>query len=162
MVMKRRSRHHDKIEMVAALLQLGCSYGEIGKQLKLSRNSIASIITNYIGRTPKPKQAPKPKHAPKPVKAAIPRAELESAAPAPRKMKLAEPENLRLHMMGLKQDTCRFPHGDGPFVFCGQPSPGENPYCPYHDELTHQAGSAISNRSDAAQKQPSGHPASTS
>lgn len=35
-------------------------------------------------------------------------------------------------LMELGPRECRWPHGDGPFFFCGQPTAVEQSYCPFH------------------------------
>ena len=37
----------------------------------------------------------------------------------------------------LERDMCRFPAGDGPYVYCGQPVWNETSYCAWHQRLTH-------------------------
>lgn len=44
------------------------------------------------------------------------------------------PRNILL--IDLGRDDCRYPYGDGPFVFCGHPQRGESSYCPAHSILT--------------------------
>lgn len=34
----------------------------------------------------------------------------------------------------LRSNTCRFPHGDGPYLFCGDPVQPGSSYCPHHHE----------------------------
>ena len=59
--------------------------------------------------TPRPKPEPKP-------------------APVP----TVEPVSLDVKLMDLGPRQCKWPHGDGPFVFCGHSRPFGEPYCPYH------------------------------
>jgi hypothetical protein len=50
-------------------------------------------------------------------------AELLAPQPGPR------PPIGRFTLMDLGPDTCRFPFGDGPFLFCGAEPLPEKPYC---------------------------------
>lgn len=152
----------ERIEAVRGYWAHGWSASDIACRLNITRNAVIGIVDRHLHGIVrhKSKNSPKAKAALK-VMADAPKAE-PRPAPAPRKMKLPEPVNLALNMMDLTQESCRFPHGDGPFVFCGQKTDEDHPYCPYHAEFTHQAGSAISGRSGADQRQHSGHPASTS
>jgi hypothetical protein len=53
------------------------------------------------------------------------RAQADLLAPKPR----PRPPVGQFTIMDLAEDTCRFPFGDGPFLFCGAtPVPGR-PYC---------------------------------
>lgn len=44
------------------------------------------------------------------------------------------PRNISL--IDLARDDCRYPYGEGPFVFCGRPQRAESSYCPAHSFLT--------------------------
>lgn len=48
-----------------------------------------------------------------------------------------------IELLGLVERQCRFPQGDGPFVFCGRNdlSPGR-PYCFHHTRLAYEAKAA--------------------
>lgn len=37
----------------------------------------------------------------------------------------------------LRPDDCRYPEGDGPFLFCGQPKFEDSSYCAHHFRLCH-------------------------
>jgi GcrA cell cycle regulator len=41
-------------------------------------------------------------------------------------------------IMELNDRTCRWPIGDGPFMFCGALPLHEKPYCPFHDRIAHE------------------------
>ena len=48
---------------------------------------------------------------------------------------------LGLPLWQLREDQCRWPHGDGPFVFCGQPKErGGTSYCAEHRRKGHAQG----------------------
>jgi GcrA cell cycle regulator len=42
---------------------------------------------------------------------------------------------LNLSIAELERGQCRYPYGDGPFVFCGHPVHEGSSYCPSHDAL---------------------------
>ena len=47
-----------------------------------------------------------------------------------------EPVSLNLSVFDLTDVTCRWPHGDEPFLFCGHVrQDAERPYCPFHNRL---------------------------
>ncbi|HEX3984720.1 MAG TPA: GcrA family cell cycle regulator [Acidisoma sp.] len=158
---KGNSKHSQAtIESVIGYFKKGWPLSDIACRMDLTKRSVSGILhRNLLRGQVKRKSRKGPEASAATAKVAD---EAKAPPPAPRKMNLPEPVNLALGMMDLTQMTCRFPHGDSPFVFCGQQTDGDHPYCPYHEEFTHQAGSAISNRSDAAQKQHSDRLASTS
>lgn len=43
-----------------------------------------------------------------------------------------EPPPLGLALADLEPGQCKWPHGDGPFVFCGHPAVAGEAYCPAH------------------------------
>lgn len=45
------------------------------------------------------------------------------------------PQSLRLSLLDLNGQTCRWPEGDGPFFFCGHAPHGESSYCTFHHHL---------------------------
>lgn len=49
-----------------------------------------------------------------------------------------EPASLGLTLMELEPGQCRWPHGDGPFLFCGHPVEGQS-YCSYHCRLAYES-----------------------
>jgi hypothetical protein len=46
---------------------------------------------------------------------------------------------LGLEIWKLTRTTCRFPKGDGPFLFCGQPVKEGSSYCPHCHSMTSEA-----------------------
>lgn len=40
----------------------------------------------------------------------------------------------RCEMLELTNEKCKFPYGDGPFLFCGHPT-AKRPYCEYHTAI---------------------------
>ena len=48
-----------------------------------------------------------------------------------------EPASLGIELLDLKPRDCRYPHGDGPYTFCGHPvSDIERSYCDFHHSIT--------------------------
>jgi len=46
-----------------------------------------------------------------------------------------------VELLDLTNNTCRFPSGDSPFSFCGDPTAdlaGCRPYCPFHSKLAYR------------------------
>lgn len=96
-------------------------------------------------RTPRPKWDPNrdPRRRkmacdPKPVRE--PRITRQRAAPRvfafrkqiPIRAKAAVPEFLGVPLIDLAERACRYPQGDGPYLFCGQSSEPTSCYCSYH------------------------------
>lgn len=50
---------------------------------------------------------------------------------------VGEPVSLGLTLMALTDKTCKFPHGTGPYIFCGTQTSAP-PYCEFHSRLTRQ------------------------
>lgn len=46
-------------------------------------------------------------------------------------------EPLHLSLINLRQNSCRWPYGDGPFTFCGHQTV-KQPYCAAHAEIASQ------------------------
>lgn len=57
--------------------------------------------------------------------------------PEPIQLAFADVTPLNINLYNLKPGQCRYPYGDGPFVFCGHPVEGERSCCPAHHRLTH-------------------------
>lgn len=48
---------------------------------------------------------------------------------------------LNLTLDELREDSCRWPYGDGPFTFCGHPKKGGSSYCVTHHAMAFTRGS---------------------
>jgi GcrA cell cycle regulator len=46
-------------------------------------------------------------------------------------------ESLHVSLLDLNPDSCRYPEGDGPFLFCGRPRMAGSSYCEHCHEITH-------------------------
>lgn len=56
-------------------------------------------------------------------------------APTPRAAPAAppdEPASLNIPLLDLTPQHCRWPHGEGPYLFCGHAAEDGSPYCSYH------------------------------
>lgn len=72
------------------------------------------------------------------------------AAPAQRPIEdLPPPLSRDVSLLDLKAADCRWPLGDGPFVFCGQHAYDGSPYCEYHHRLAYVPVTARQHRQDA-------------
>lgn len=141
---------------LTCLWKLGETASAIAEQIPgTTRNSVLGKVhrlnlpvrTNLQARTPRPpwdpnrdtrrkaKKAPKPEREPiaKKVRAA-PRV-FAFRAQIPIRKKAAPPEFLGLDLLDLKPNACRYPHGEGPYFFCGQPKEPTSSYCSYHAGL---------------------------
>ncbi len=49
---------------------------------------------------------------------------------------------LNIDFIDLKNSQCRYPYGEGPYVFCGHPIQKWSPYCPEHHSLCHTGKTA--------------------
>ncbi|TBY40861.1 GcrA family cell cycle regulator [Rhizobium leguminosarum] len=119
---------------------------------QVSRNAVIGIYHRYPDSLKDVPLAGLPQAAAKPlvrtsrVKKAAPNlqkvAELHRImdAPAPVIEKLVVPESLNLSIMDLRMNSCRWPHGEKPILFCGHPDDGQSSYCAYHHKLSVGAG----------------------
>lgn len=48
-------------------------------------------------------------------------------------------ESLHVSLLDLGPNSCRYPEGDGPFLFCGQPRMLGSSYCEHCHKVTHQS-----------------------
>lgn len=48
------------------------------------------------------------------------------------------PESLGLPLLDLKAGQCRYPYGEGPYLFCGHPTRSESSFCMAHHFICHQ------------------------
>lgn len=99
---------------------------------------LAPALAAGAAASPKPK--PKPasaKPAPAPAPAPVP-----AAAARP-----VEPEPLNLPLEALKTGRCKWPFGNGPYVFCGCPTTDPTEplvvYCAFHARKAYQAARPV-------------------
>lgn len=144
-------------EDTAALIQMwmvdGLTGTQIGAKFGVSRNSIIGKV-HRLGLPPRPKKirlygdSPR-KRKPQPYKPrndaqkawrALRQREVRAAkaeAPRPYVPPPEEPISLDVSLVDLRPGYCKWPHGDGPFLFCGHRTEGR-PYCPFHHHLAYQ------------------------
>lgn len=97
---------------------------------KLKRQGISFGIPRSLGVTKRSQSKPhKPRTFSFSRMAAIQRIAEEAAPLPPEPPK--PPEFLGLTVTQLTDNTCRYPRGDGPFFFCGQPPKEGSPYCEF-------------------------------
>ncbi len=100
-------------------LDLGCSRNSvIGKcfreEIPLMPQATASMLAVARRRQPQPHPKPLP---------------LPPDTP--------HPESLEIEPETISDKQCRYPHGDGPYKFCGQPVEAGGWYCASHRARTH-------------------------
>jgi GcrA cell cycle regulator len=61
---------------------------------------------------------------------------IESATLEQPKLRCVEVEPRNVALVDLSAGGCRYPYGDGPFVFCDHPTIDGSPYCQPHQALT--------------------------
>ena len=99
--------------LLRAARAVGVTYTELGRRLGVSKSTVAGRIHRLGIKAP-----PEEDRAPR-----------ENAA--------IFPDEGRYDLMDLPTKGCRWPHGDGPFTFCGEPAARGNPYCPAHRARAH-------------------------
>jgi GcrA cell cycle regulator len=73
--------------------------------------------------------------------------------PDPIQLVFADVVPLNIDLLDLDKGQCRYPYGDGPFLFCGHPAQAESKYCPAHHRLTHTKATEISEAERARRRQ---------
>lgn len=81
---------------------------------------------------------------PKPERSTPMRQRIRHASPEVKAMRCEEIAPLNIDLLDLKHGECRFPYGDGPFVFCGHPALNGSPYCQPHQALTRKPTTGVS------------------
>jgi GcrA cell cycle regulator len=122
----------ERKELVRDLWAQGYSAGEIAQRLKpkVTRNAVIGLC--HRNKFPHGQRRTAPMSSPEPLPpACFVREEPKSPTlPRPRPQ---PPEFLGLPLHKLSDSQCRWPEGDGPFVFCGQPVTLGRPYCADHN-----------------------------
>jgi hypothetical protein len=116
----------------------GCSAGEIAARLKpkVTRNAVIGLC--HRNQFPHGQRRTAPMSSPEPLPPAyFVREERPQKVGNAHALKPAVPpaptEFLALPLHELSDTQCRWPEGDGPFVFCGQPVTLGRPYCADHN-----------------------------
>lgn len=130
----------DRVKLLKRLMADGLSFSKIAVHLGgVSRNAVIGKAHRLNLHRPKPNKtyAKKPNRIPKPKHPWAPRRESVSATllkPEPYKPDAVfeTPAAERKDLIDLDAQDCKFPFGDGPFVFCGRPQAPGLPYCIDH------------------------------
>jgi hypothetical protein len=129
----------DRKELVRDLWAQGWTAGEIGRRLKVTRNSVIGLC--HRNKFPHGQRRTIPMSSPEPLPPAYFVRE-EPTPPVVRPALQLRPQPQPLAFLGLplhelSDSQCRWPDGDGPFLFCGQPAVLASPYCPDHKARAH-------------------------
>ena len=131
----------EKVEQMLALLKSGMRPKLVGQQIGMTKNAVigkcrrmgVELQDGKAGRPRTQVKQDRPRnHRPKRSSVSlpadhVPQARLEPVTKLPfRAITLVE----------LKENDCRYPHGNGPFFFCGQQKMEEGSYCEFHHRLT--------------------------
>jgi GcrA cell cycle regulator len=130
----------ERKQLVRDLWAQGFTATEVARQLGgVSRNAIIGLCHRNDFRQGKRRAAPMPKPEPLPPPCHV-RAEPKPEIQPPASQPMPD-DFLGLPLWQLREDQCRWPHGDGPFVFCGQPKErGGTAYCAEHRRRGHAQG----------------------
>jgi GcrA cell cycle regulator len=113
--------------LVAQLLQLhasGFSRGQIAKQMGLTRGAVVGKLTRL--------KAPQHPSIKNDGRHSLRRRE-KAAVVLP--MPVTDVDPLHLKFSDLESHHCRWPHGYGPYTFCGHTKLIGSSYCPAHTQL---------------------------
>lgn len=122
-----------------ALWQDGLSASQIAADLgHVTRNSVISKL-HRLGASERVKgAAPAKRHRPQKYKRRAPRIAAEpTPLPAEPLPPPGPPAGGLIAFFELTATTCRWPHGDGPFLFCGAVPAADKPYCACHCEVAY-------------------------
>ena len=112
------------------------SASQIAAEFDVSRNAVIGKVHRMgLGSHTTVKPKPKPP-APRKMpgrKPADPLPPEEPETPEPPPQFLAE------RIETIRRDQCHYPHGDGPFEFCGQPVERGASFCSYHHRVCYHA-----------------------
>jgi len=120
------------------LLKTNMSYGEIGRQLGISRNAVSGMVfrmrrNEAIDRPLPCKKVRLVKPKPDP-RISAPRATRTRMKPHIQQMQAEVQPRKGITLMQLNHDTCRFSIGENAdgYIFCGAPPKTGKPYCTDH------------------------------
>lgn len=136
----------ERCNILRAMYAEGLSGGQIAMELKITRNAVIGKV-NRLGLTRDFHASPQargpkaqPKHRPQKRVSWKPSIRLPQIEPDPEPVDVGNNPPLRgagVALLDLRQGQCRWPYGDGPFVFCGRPTDGI--YCAGHMRMAYQA-----------------------
>jgi hypothetical protein len=136
----------EKIDQLRQERGKGASYRDLARLLGVSPKSIERAVGRHMPDLRPPKS-----------RVGRPRKTEHRQAPNPRpatppKIHQPEPIGPYISLMMLSDKTCRWPHGDSPYLFCGAlVMPGEV-YCQHHCERAYHPHSALISRQRQAEK----------
>jgi GcrA cell cycle regulator len=130
----------ERKQLVRNLWAQGFTATEVARQVGgVSRNAIIGLCHRNQFRQGKRRAAPMPK--PEPLPRLPDYVPVDPPIPSPLPPLPPSPDFLGLPLWQLTDSQCRWPHGDGPFVFCGQPRErGGTAYCAEHRRRGHAPG----------------------
>ena len=156
---KKNTWPDERVEVLKTLWMDGLSASQIAARLGdgITRNAVIGKV-HRLGlsgrgsptRVAKPRaRRPRQPSAPKKMatgsdafKPKVSLARVQKREPAPEPIRLVDiPEGERIGILGLTDQTCRWPLGDPgteDFCFCGHTPQVGTPYCDYHAEIAYQ------------------------
>lgn len=136
----------DQETVLADKWKAGETAAAIARFMSVSRNSVIGKVCR-LGlqrRCPRPPKIARSR-VPRERKSDRPRKDSHVPAPPPRPRweDMNAPTSRQVSLAELRDKDCAWPHGDGPFFFCGAPV-GDitQRYCYYHQLRSRQPGSA--------------------
>ena len=141
----------DRCNRLCAMFADGMTFGQIATEMKITRNAaIGKALRLGLHREKKPvgNPRPKPRHRPQKRvqwKPSVRPAELPVAVKSAAAEPLA-PLNGGVALIDLRSEHCRFPYGDGPFMFCGRPAGDGQSYCAHHRRIAYQSSTRAPDR----------------
>lgn len=135
----------DKDRILRGMRGQGDSFGLIANAVGLSRNAcigrasrldLPKKTQTLKAKVPRVRKNPARSTPAQKIQRA--RARLEDGRLAPRVSDLTPAADfLGVSLLALEHGICRFPRGDSPFTFCGQPAEEFSSYCRHCYDLTH-------------------------
>jgi GcrA cell cycle regulator len=124
------------------LLKTPASYGEIGRQLGISRNAVSGMVWRMRKNEAidRPLPAKKVRLVKQEPRIPAPKATRERLKPHIKQMQAEVQPRKGITLMQLNADTCRFSIGEteaGEYVFCGAPPKTGRPYCEHHCKIAY-------------------------
>lgn len=129
----------EHVEQLKRLWALGKSCRQIGEVLGCTRNAVIGKahrlgLESRAAPPPPPKKSPRPRvrnrvrkpWKPKPTAPEVTDMQLQQITEVPERL---------VSFDDLKHRECKFPHGDGPYTFCGRPQWVGSVYCAHHHHV---------------------------
>lgn len=126
------------VELLHKLWFAGGSASACGRELGRGRNAVIGKV-HRCGWTGQRALGHKSPRMPPRAKLPKPKKNIPGNIPEPAKQPLPSfPAAFTYSLLDLRPGQCRWPQGDGPFLFCGARQDEGGPYCREHEELAHQ------------------------